>query len=254
MTEDSSGTNDAADVPPGRTLPFSQAATLRVAVFHCGDVELVPAVVDAGLEVAYLYDADFGTENLIFEDIPPFDLVAASLPDSEPERKQAFELVLLFLRARTPVSFVLVGGDFDKIEFLASVRERAAGLGYRVGNISFTGRNGDMVVGTLDGSSFVWPPGIVTRRYPTEGTEGDNAHSYAESLSNMELIAMLSIPKYKQPYEEVLHDLLGYGFPPQEAAGVVQRLRAEEEEGRRWEAMTPEELDVMGTEDGETST
>ena len=140
------------------------ATHLRVAVFLWNDDGLVQAVVEAGLEIAYFYDADFGTEHVDFDDIPPFDLVAASLPDDESEREQAWELVLVFLRARSPVSFVLMYGESSSSngEFLEIVGQKTEALGYCVcGKTGAVGLR--FVVGTLRDASFTWPPGIVTK-------------------------------------------------------------------------------------------
>ncbi len=146
-------------------------ATARVGVFSSGDADLFQTIVDAGLEIAYLYDTDFGTEHVAFEDIPCFDLVVADLPDGE-ERKRTFELVLMFLRARTPVSFVLVGQFLGGEEFPASVCRRTEELGYRIDrasdgrasqckNLAGGCKRRTFIVGTLRDRSFVWPPGII---------------------------------------------------------------------------------------------
>ena len=132
----------------------------RVAVFSWNDDWLVQAVAEAGLKVAYLYDSDFGTEHLVFEDIPTFGLIAASLPDGG-ERRQALELVLVFVRARLPVSFVLMCGmPPDSKKFSETVCQKVEMLGYRVENVVDKGYA--FVVGTMGNDSFVWPPGIVT--------------------------------------------------------------------------------------------
>ena len=155
--------------------PISATAThLRVAVFLWDDDEwLVQAVVEAGLEIAYFYDADFGTEYLDFDDIPPFDLVAASLPNDGTERRQALELVLVFLRARSPVSFVLVHRESfpGSKEFLETVRQKTETLGYQVGDKD--DRTAFVVVGTLQNEPFGWPISIVMERPRTDGEKND---------------------------------------------------------------------------------
>ena len=150
----------AGGTPPEPAITPATAAH-RVAVFQCGDEDMVQAVVHAGLEIAYLYDAGFGTEHLDFDDIPPFDLIAAVLPDDASNLRREFELVLLFIRARTPVSFVLAVRDRGGVaETLRELEEKTRRLGYCVSN-----RLGPVgmcfVVGTLEGRSFVWPAGVV---------------------------------------------------------------------------------------------
>jgi hypothetical protein len=152
------------------------ATHLRVAVFLWNDDGLVQAVVEAGLEIAYFYDADFGTEHVDFDDIPPFDLVAASLPDDESERKQAWELALLFIRARTPVSFMMTYGEsLGSGKFLETVRQKAEALGYRM--LENVEDEDDctnfVIVGTLQNEFFAWPPGVVTERQRTDEEKND---------------------------------------------------------------------------------
>ena len=148
------GSSDPTEPPPN-------TAARRVAVFSWADDGLVQRLFEAGLEIAYLYDGDFGTEHLVFEDVPPFDLLAASLPDEEAERHQAWELVLLFIRARTPVSFVLIAWDRgDTAEFFGVVGERVRPMDYAVAL-----RSGPLglvfVVGLHGGSTFDWPTRVV---------------------------------------------------------------------------------------------
>ena len=152
--------NGAGETPPEPTATSATAAH-RVAVFQCGDEDMVQAVIHAGLEVAYLYDAGFGTEHLDFDDIPPFDLVAAVLPDDLSNLRRESELVLLFIRARTPISFVLAVRDRGgAAETLRGLGDKTQRLGYCVSD-----RPGPVgmhfVVGTLEGQSFVWPAGMV---------------------------------------------------------------------------------------------
>ena len=80
-------------------------ATLNVAFFHsadvlCGDDALFLGILDNHMTIAYLYDSDFGTDDVYFEDIPEFDLVAADLAGAD---RQTYNLALLFIRARRPV-------------------------------------------------------------------------------------------------------------------------------------------------------
>ena len=152
------------------------ATHLRVAVFLWNDDGLVQAIVEAGLEIAYFYDSDFGTEHVDFDDIPPFDLVAASLPNDEAERKQAWELALLFIRAQSPVSFVLMYGEsLGTGKFSETVRQKAETLGYRVVENAKDKekRTNFVIVGTLQNESFAWPPGIVTEKQRTDEEKND---------------------------------------------------------------------------------
>ena len=135
----------------------SMTATSRVAVFQCGDVDIVQSVVTAGLDVAYFYDPSFGMEHLDFDDIPAFDVVAASLPDGDAERKRAWELVLMFVRGRSPTSFLLVGTGIEQ-EFVDIVRSQTKPLGYTTNERAVRGLV--YVVGSIAGGVFGWH-GIV---------------------------------------------------------------------------------------------
>ena len=120
--------------------------THRLAFLHSGDYDLGKAVMYSGLEIAYMYDANFGAEYVDFENIPAFDLVVA---DGE---RGTLEMAYLFIRAREPLSFVMVAtrvGDLDNL------RDRLADLPHRVET------KGRALVGTLPGTDFVWPAGIV---------------------------------------------------------------------------------------------
>ena len=114
----------------------------RLAFLHSGDRDLGEAVIRSGLEIAYLYDAKYGAEHVDFENIPPFDLVIAD------GGRQTLEMAYLFVRAREPLSFVMVG-DLDRL------RDRLADLLHRTETV------GRAIVGTLPGIDFVWPAGIV---------------------------------------------------------------------------------------------
>ena len=135
----------------------SGTATSRVAVFQCGDVDIVRSVVAAGLDVAYFYDPSFGMEYLDFGDIPAFDVVAASLPDGDAERKQAWELVLIFVRGRSPTSFLLVGTGIEQ-ELVDIVRSQTKPLGYALHEHAAYGLI--YVVGSIAGAVFEWQ-GVV---------------------------------------------------------------------------------------------
>ena len=161
MHQNPTENNNAAGETSPEPAVTPATATHRVAVFQCGNEDMVQAVIHAGLEVAYLYDAGFGTEHLNFDDIPPFDLVAAVLPDDPSDLRREFELVLLFIRARTPISFVLAVRDRGGMaETIRELEEKTRRLGYCVSNrLSPVGMC--FVVGTLEGQSFVWPAGVV---------------------------------------------------------------------------------------------
>ena len=83
-------------------------ATLSVAFFHsadvlCGEDALFLAILDSGIRIEYLYDSDFGIEDVEFDSVPDSDLVAADLAGAD---RQTCNLAFLFVRARKPVSFV----------------------------------------------------------------------------------------------------------------------------------------------------
>ena len=133
------------------------ATPRRVAVFQCGDVDIVQSVVTAGLDVVYFYDPSFGMEYLDFDDIPAFDVVAASLPNGNVERKQAWELVLIFMRGRSPTSFLLVGKGIEQ-ELVDIVRSQTKPLGYALDEHAVQGLV--YVVGSIAGAAFGWQ-GVV---------------------------------------------------------------------------------------------
>lgn len=134
-------------------------ATPSVAFFHssdvlCGDDALFLAILDNHMKIAYLYDSDFGTEDVDFGSIPEFDLVAADLAGAD---RQTYQLALLFIRARSPVSFVLAGDQGSGFPW--SAIQWKDGPGYEVRTTKSGNRV--FVVGTLSGESFEWPPGMV---------------------------------------------------------------------------------------------
>ena len=165
---------DTVDALLGQRPSSQTSATLRVADFCYGSSDLTEAVVGAGLEIAYLHDLDIPTQPLNFDDIPPFDLVTASLPGGDQAQEDAFGLVARFLRVRRPVSFVLVGRARRlSDEFLQRVQHETQQFGYHIrsGDAGGLGLRRDaFVVGTMSGSPFVWPPGVVPRSDDNDST------------------------------------------------------------------------------------
>ena len=134
-------------------------ATLSVAFLHSGGGDLIEVIANAGFEIAYLYDANDGVGGLQFDDIPPFDLVAAELAGSGEQRRQTLQLAILFIRARVPISFVLAGYYDDIIGFPDALDHRFDDPEYRV--LMSASDDYHFVVGTLPGAEFAWPPEIV---------------------------------------------------------------------------------------------
>ena len=181
MHQNPTENNNAAGETPPEPADTSATAAHRVAVFQCGDEDMVQAVVHAGLEIAYLYDAGFGTEHLDFDDIPPFDLVAAVLPDGASDLRRESELVLLFIRARTPISFVLAVRDQDgaaetlrdlgeKTPAARLLRQQPARSGWHVlcrwnagGPVLRVARRGGALI---SGRSAVWVVALVAAVLP----------------------------------------------------------------------------------------
>ena len=98
----------------------------------------------------------------------PLDLLAASIPNTDKERREAFGLTLRFLRARKPMAFLLVGRETgSEDELFRPTRSKTQRMGYHVSHINGNGHTFPM--GALPGVSFVWPSGVVPRRH------GDNA-------------------------------------------------------------------------------
>ena len=91
-------------------------------------------------------------QNIDFDDVPPFDVLTASLPNSARGQERVFSRVLRFLRIRRPEIFLLVGGKQANSErFLQLARDKTWRLGYRVGGNEDFGINGDYgyVVGSI---------------------------------------------------------------------------------------------------------
>ena len=147
-----------------RSTNEAKAATPRVAVFHFANGNLIQRLAESGLEIAYFYDSDFGLEHVDFDDIPPFDLLAAELPGDQRKRTRALDLVLAFIRARFPASFLLEAGDSDVHALVTTVRERAEPLGYLTRGTEVGGNA--CVVGTTHDVSFDWPSSVASSTHP----------------------------------------------------------------------------------------
>ena len=133
-----------------------KTAALRVAVLYFGGEDLVEPVVGAGLEIAYLYDDAFGTEYLDFEDIPPFDLVAASVPATTGRQERALGLALRFIRERRPISYALLGA-MKESRMARLLEEEAHAIGYRTETV-----NECVAIGTLREEAFTWPEELLS--------------------------------------------------------------------------------------------
>ena len=81
-------------------------ATPRVADLYSGTGEISRAIRDrVGLDVVYAHDPD-DTRNPNFKQIPDFDLLTATMPDTSERRKDALSYSLRYLRVRRPWVFV----------------------------------------------------------------------------------------------------------------------------------------------------
>ena len=182
MTNNRRGTFKDAVASVFMPAPPTPSDTLRVADLFCGTGELGLAAKNAGLSVVYaeepdadarqIYAASIGVTpqgiaaNIVFDQIPSFDILMASLPDAETERVKAFSRALRFLRIRRPDAFVLMGdaqhaGD----KFLKLVQDKTQRMGYTATRVAIVPgmslseeENLTFVVGTLGARPFVWPP------------------------------------------------------------------------------------------------
>ena len=127
--------------------PLPASGVLRVA--DLGGMS--DAARDTGLEVVYVNDGEEVGDISVYDQIPPFDLLAVDLDDAPDD---VFTFALRFLRVRRPVAFLLVGeanGDDVDVGFLGTVRSQTQRLGYRIYN------RGAFVIGALWPEPFVWP-------------------------------------------------------------------------------------------------
>ena len=152
------------DSKPGPATP------LRVAVLIFGGPEFIELLDAAGLRIAYLYDDSQGTEYLTFEDMPEFDLIAASLPGEVGVQERAFGLTLRFLRERKPVSFMMVGPDISENRMAKFLENEARELGYKT-NTGQEHGGPTYMIGTQPQIEFVWPSGVLPRTAPTSRQE-----------------------------------------------------------------------------------
>lgn len=132
---------------------------------YFGGEDLMEPLDAAGLRIAYLYDDEFRTEYLEFEDMPDFDLLAASLPVDDGRQERAFGLTLRFLAERKPISFLMVGPEIGESRMLRFLESESAGLGYQM-NVGNVQGGPTYLVGVQPGRNFIWPPGIVPRTEP----------------------------------------------------------------------------------------
>ena len=144
-----------------RPTPPPPSATLRVADLYSGDGRLGRAAEGAGFDVVYRSEPDSARGLLDFDDIPPFDIVTANMPDADNEREDALEFVLRFLRVRRPETFLMMGTGWatDGVVFTKLVKDKTRRLGYLV---SKTVREGEtrhgFIVGILGVGRVFIPP------------------------------------------------------------------------------------------------
>ena len=138
------------------------SATLRVADLYSGDGRLGRAAEGAGFDVVYRSEPDSARGLLDFDDIPPFDLLTAKMPDADSEREEAFEFILRFLRVRRPETFLMMGAGWntDGVVFTKFVQDKTRRLDYRVSKTGLDGetRHG-FIVGIQRVARVFLPPG-----------------------------------------------------------------------------------------------
>ena len=102
---------------------------INAAVLYGDTYNLVRAAENADVRVVYAHFQSYGgVDDIIIRDvIPGFDLLCANMPTGEWE--DALDLTLKFLRARSPVAFLLVTPGVAGT--LPTIRERVEPLGYR---------------------------------------------------------------------------------------------------------------------------
>lgn len=142
----------------------NQTVILGVAALHIGGEALVEALGEADFDVAYLYDSDLGTEYVTLEDMPPFDLLVASLPAAVGKHVQAMGITLRFLRERRSAPFILTGEIGEDCRKLTLLDAEANVLGYQTDLALETKRGSQTyLVGTQPESGFRWTRGIMAR-------------------------------------------------------------------------------------------
>ena len=163
-----------------RPAPPPSSDTVRVADLFCGRGELSLAAQTVDLSVVYAeeptakarreYASAVGltpsnlVQNIDFDDVPPFDVLTASLPNSARGQERVFSRVLRFLRIRRPEIFLLVGGKQANSErFLNIIQDKTWRLGYRIGGNEDFGIEGDYVyvIGSLRPIASQVPSGVV---------------------------------------------------------------------------------------------
>ena len=127
--------------------PLPASGVLRVA--DLGGMN--DAARDAGLEVVYVNQGEEVGDISVYDQIPPFDLLAVDLGEA-PDDALAF--ALRFLRVRRPVAFLLTDeADRDDVDagFLAAIEAQTQRLGYRIYS------RGAFVIGVIWPEPFAWP-------------------------------------------------------------------------------------------------
>ena len=128
---------------------LAPSGVLRVADLYAG--ELGHAARSIRLEVVYTHQPGETVGDISgYDQIPPFDVLCANLPDGAWE--EAFTFALRFLRVRRPAAFLLVGAQAD---LLHPVQERTQRLGYGVSG------NDGFIVGVIWSEPFTWPSGLT---------------------------------------------------------------------------------------------
>ena len=142
---------------------------LRVAVLRSGDADaaLAEYARAVGLAVVYVNQCEDVGDISVYDQIPPFDILIADLPNAEQDT--AFAFALRFLRVRRPVAFVLAGENAS--EFAPQVQDKTQRLGYRVyGQRAF-------VVGALWPQPFSWPTELTAKAVMEQVAQVTLAHA-----------------------------------------------------------------------------
>ena len=146
-----------------RPMPTAPSDTVRVAHIFCGKGEHSQTANEAGLNVVYAEEPDAETRDVYadnlgltpqkisraidFKQVPPFDVLLVSLPESEGEK--AISYALRFLHIRRPRVFLMIGDGEGQEEALGQVEKGTDPMGYAVDLAGSVNGGQFFMVGTL---------------------------------------------------------------------------------------------------------
>ena len=131
-----------------RPMPAPPSGKVRVAHIFCGAGVHSQVAIEVGFDVVYAEEPDAEAraayaENLgllpqntaravSFKQVPTFDMLLVSLPNSADEREKAVSYALRFLHIRRPRVFLIVGKGEGQEEALEQVERGTDPMGYTV--------------------------------------------------------------------------------------------------------------------------